>query len=767
MAKKKQNNASPQFILPKGEDILQYLSKYPHKNKLTDIYKAFRVPKELRVVIKQLLLRMVDEKKLNCSAKAFSIASALPRVAVVEITHLNEDGNLMGISHQGRKILSDIIIDIPRNFKRPFPEVGSKILGQIYTAFDKDSKQYIFAKVIKLLPTTNFKVIGVTKQRRNDWYLEPIDRKNKEAILFLTEEQKEKLADGYLVEAIMQDMKHKGFAVAKLTNILGDATQEKQISFIAIHNHEIPHIFSNEVIEESTQLQLPTFPNDNYLDWRDKAFVTIDPSDAKDHDDAVLAYPDNDDKNPNGYVICVAIADVAAFIKPDSEIDKEALERGNSVYFPDRVVPMLPERLSNNLCSLKENEDRPALCVTITYDKYGQKLKHKFSRAFIKSHAKLSYQEAQAIFNNFGDNSHDDNNSDEHRNNEHKATYNNSLINALQNLWSAYQILAKARDKRAPLDLDLPERKIILDENGNIARVITPERLEAHRLIEEFMIQANIAAAEVLQENNQKLVYRVHDKPATTKEESLRAFFNSFKLSLEKNLSFTTKVFNSILNSTLANEQKNLINQVILRSQSQAQYCTKNIGHFGLNLTNYAHFTSPIRRYSDLIVHRALVKVLDLGKYPLTTSQEKNLQEISDLLSKRERRAMLAERETVDRLVATYLSERVNSCFSGHINGVTSSGLFITLDEYGADGFVPISSLSGDYYIYDEKHHCLVNQFKKTGYQLGDKVEVRLKEVKALTGSLLLSMVTKPRAFSFKITPILSSRRNSRRKKRY
>ncbi|TJW82783.1 MAG: VacB/RNase II family 3'-5' exoribonuclease, partial [Mesorhizobium sp.] len=451
---------------------------------------------------------------------------------------------------------------------------------------------------------------------------------------------------------------------------------------------------------------------------------------------AVFATPDTDEKNPGGVIATVAIADVAAYIRYGTPLDREALKRGNSVYFPDRVVPMLPERISNDLCSLREGEDRPAIAVRMTFSAEGRKLRHSFHRVMMKSAAKLAYPQAQAAI----DGAPDDKTGP-------------ILDTVLKPLWDAYAVLKRGRDSRQPLELELPERKILLKPDGTVDRVVVPERLDAHKLIEEFMIQANVAAAETLEGKKEPLVYRIHDAPSLAKQESLREFLHTLGLSLARGAQMRPGQFNGILERVRGADNEALVNEVVLRSQSQAEYSPKNIGHFGLNLRRYAHFTSPIRRYADLIVHRGLIAALGLGAGGLTQQEADRLEEVGALISATERRAMAAERDTVDRLIAAYLAERINDTFDARISGVTKAGLFVQLPQYGADGFIPVSSLNGDYYIYDETARSLFGERTGKGYQLADRVEVRLLEVAPMAGAMRFEMLSDPK-------PLPGSRRS-------
>jgi ribonuclease R len=462
-------------------------------------------------------------------------------------------------------------------------------------------------------------------------------------------------------------------------------------------------------------------------DWRELPLVTIDPPDAKDHDDAVHAEPDPDPANPGGFIATVAIADVSWYVLPGSALDREAMKRGNSVYFPDRVVPMLPERISNDLCSLREEEDRPALAVRMVFTAAGRKTGHRFHRIMMRSKAKLSYAEAQHAFDGG------------------RLKRDERVLDALRALWDAYGVLSRGREEREPLALDLPERKVVLGKDGAIERIVVPERLESHRLIEEFMIQANVAAAETLEAKKSPLVYRIHDAPSLAKLEALREFLASIELSLPKSGNLRPSHFNRILTRVKQSEHGPLLHEVVLRTQAQAEYSPENIGHFGLNLRRYAHFTSPIRRYADLLVHRALVRALKLGAGGLPDGAENELPVIAAQISAAERRAMAAERDTIDRLVAHWLADRIGATFRGRISGVTRAGLFVKLDETGADGFVPISKLGSDYFSYDERRHAVIGQRGGEMHRLGDQVEVKLVEAAPLAGALRFELLSEGR----------------------
>jgi ribonuclease R len=509
---------------------------------------------------------------------------------------------------------------------------------------------------------------------------------------------------------------------ARVRKRLGDLNDQRNISLIAIRQHGIPDVFPDPVLSEAEALR--SFSLAGRLDLRDVPFITIDPADARDHDDAVWAGP-----GEAGEVkVIVAIADVAAYVRPGTALDREARVRGNSVYFPDRVVPMLPERISNDLCSLREGEDRPCIVCTMRFDESGRKKVHRFARAIMRSAAKLSYDEAQAAIDG--------------KPNDKTGPL---LGPILEPLWQAYAVLSKGRAKREPLELDLPERKLILDAHGLIERVVTPERLDSHKLVEEFMIQANVAAAQSLEERGVARLYRVHEPPSPEKIRALAEFLRTVGINLPKGQHLMPKDFNGILRMAQGKDYQHVVNEVVLRSQAQAVYSTENRGHFGLHLKRYTHFTSPIRRYADLIVHRGLITGFGFGPDGLSSEDVKQIDETAEMTSAAERRAMAAERETVDRLIASHLSSQTGSVFAGRIAGVVGAGLFVTLNETGADGFVPVSSLGRENFRFDETRRALVGQTSGETHQLGDPVEVRLVEVAPVSGGLRFEMVSEGR----------------------
>jgi ribonuclease R len=573
-------------------------------------------------------------------------------------------------------------------------------------------------------------IVGIFRRdARGQGRIVPVDRKAMGRDWHVEAIAENGALEGELVSADLVSSGRIGLQRAVIRERLGTPGSERSISMIAIHTHDIPHVFARECLDEAEAARPAKLGKRD--DWRDLPLVTIDPADARDHDDAVHAAPDPDPANKGGFVLSIAIADVAAYVLPGSAMDQEAEQRGNSVYFPDRVVPMLPERISNDLCSLRPDEDRAALAVQIVIAADGTKKAHAFHRILMRSAAKLSYQQAQAIADGAVEGQ-----------SERLAT------DIIAPLFAAYRALQRARDRRQPLDLDLPERRVALDSTGQVEGVVTPERLDAHRLIEEFMVLANVCAAETLEEHKQPLLYRIHDEPSLAKMESLREFAKSLDLALPRSGALKPSLFNHLLSQLQGTDHAFIGNEMVLRSQAQAQYSPDNCGHFGLALRRYAHFTSPIRRYADLIVHRALIRALRLGEGALPDTPVERLRVLGDDISKAERRAMAAERETIERLVAAHLAERVGESFEARVSGISRGGLFVRLDSLGADGFVQASTLGADYFRQDEALRALIGVRTGEAYRMGDPVRVKLVEASPEAGALRFEVLSGGRFLS-------------------
>ncbi|EJF75111.1 ribonuclease R [Bartonella alsatica] len=718
--------------LPNKADVISFINKNPNQLSKRKIAKAFNLTGNSYIWLRNILRELKKENLILKQHKRATNKRKLPPVVVVKITEHDKDGDLIAQPLEWEDDSKpNIEIHSSHRIKGANIGIGDHILVKIFR--NKTSQNYPYTgRIIRKIDISPKSIFGIVQKLKTDqWRLDPIDRKTNKLIIDTSNtSSKMKIKSGDLVEVEIKKNTGYGLKNAQIKNVLGHIESEKTLSMIALLSKGIPYIFPEDVLEQVKHIKPANI--ENREDWRQLPLITIDPSDAKDHDDAVYATKDEDPANRGGWIIIVAIADVSYYIKTGSALDKEALKRGNSIYFPDHVVPMLPEHISNDLCSLREGKERPALAVRMVFDANGNKRKHSFHRIMLRVVAKFSYQEVQlAIEGNI---------------NEKIAPFFESV---LQPLWKAYECLKIARNRRQPLEFKIAEKKIILDQNGCIKDVMSEPHLEAHCLIEEFMIQANIAASETLKEHHQPLIYRIHDKPSLAKQEILRSFLQSLGIPLSRSAELTSARLNSILEKTMNTQQQELVTQVILRTQSQAEYNPKNIGHFGLNLHNYTHFTSPIRRYADLIIHRALIKALKLGNDPLTEIQEQNLAEIATQISLYERRAMMAERETIDRLVAHYLTNKIGCTFTGRVSGITKAGLFITLDKLNTDGFVHISTLKNDYYYFDEIKHTLVGKRSHKGYQLSDIVKVKLITVQPFAGALCFELLTEPSPKTF------------------
>jgi ribonuclease R len=716
--------------LPSKAQILDWIRDNPGEVGKREIARAFGVRGDDRVELKRILAELAAEGAVGRGARRRTMRTEgkLPSVAVIEIVGVDVDGELEGAPvrwddpHPPPRI-----VVAPSRGSGPAPGLGDRVLARLERVEANEGTDEIEdrlryeARIIRSLAVDAVQVLGVYSSGGGTGRIEPTDRKAKHDYI-VAREDAGGARDGELVLAEVLPGRPLGPRRARVRERLGHMGDPRTISLIAIHAHGIPTTFPAAALDEAEAarpVELGT-----RADLRAIPLVTIDPEDARDHDDAVFAEPDSDPKNPGGWHVIVAIADVAYYVRPGSALDRSARERGNSAYFPDRVVPMLPHELSSDLCSLLPDVDRACLAVHIWLDTEGSKLRHQFARGLMRSHGNLSYERVQAAIDGRPD--------------EETAAL---LEPVLKPLWAAWRAVMKEREKRQPLDIDSPERKIVLDETGRVASVAPRARLDAHRVIEEFMILANVCAAETLEARRQACMYRVHDQPSAEKLESLRDFLQTLEMPFAKGQVIRPRHFNAILARAAGTPHRRVVNEVVLRSQAQAVYSPDNIGHFGLALQKYAHFTSPIRRYSDLLVHRGLIRGLKLGDDGLTAEEIESFRETAEHISHTERRAMAAERESNDRYLAAFMADRVGATFSGRISGVARFGLFVALDETGADGIVPVSTLGRDYFVHDERAHALVGERTRATYRLGDAVVVRLREATPVTGGLVFEVL--------------------------
>jgi ribonuclease R len=712
-----------QSRLPSREELAAFIRERSGKVGAREIARAFGAKNADRATLNRMLRELADSGEIDRRRKRLHHAGTLPPVVLADVTGRDADGELLArptewdeAAHGAPPVIR---IVTPR---RPRPGEVAGVGDRALLRIEKSSEDETTARVIKLLDRAKHRVLGIFRGLPGGGgRLVPVDKKQLGREMAIPADRALGAVDGDLVAVEVARNGRLGLPMGSVIERLGSIKSERAVSLIAIHAHDIPHVFPRALLDEADAAHAATLAGRE--DWRKMPFVTIDPPDAKDHDDAVHAVPDPDPRNAGGHIVSVAIADVAHYVRPGAALDREAVRRGNSVYFPDRVVPMLPERISNDLCSLRPDEDRPALAVRMVIGADGRKRSHTFHRVMMRSAAKLSYEEAQFAVSGRAD------------------ELTEPLVKpVLAPLYAAYETVRRARNERSPLDLDVPERKILLKGDGSVDRVIVPPRLESHRLIEEFMILANVAAAETCERARVPLIYRVHDEPSQEKLNALREFLATLDIALPKGGVLKPDGFNRILAQVKGRDVERLVNEVVLRTQAQAEYSPENFGHFGLNLRRYAHFTSPIRRYADLVVHRALIRGLKLGGDGLPEDVDtRSLAEVAANISATERRAMKAERETADRLIAHFLADRVGATFDGHISGVTRAGLFVELDDTGADGFIPARFIGDEYFRFEEKSRAFIGRTET--HRLGDPVTVELVEAAPVAGALRFKLV--------------------------
>ena len=706
--------------IPTKNEILSWISDNPTKTAKRDIAKAFGIKGADRIDLKRVLKELEEEGHLEKRRKTYRDPEKLPPVSVLEVTAPGADGDLFARPLEWQGDGSEPVILMILRDSDPALGEGNRILARLTEVKGEDHAYE--GRLIRRIGSNPRKILGVFRETSEGGRIVPVD-KSSDREWRVAEKDRHGAKDGELVEAEFAGPKSRiGLPPARIVTRLGDPSAPKAVSLIAIHEHGIPDSFPDAVIAEADAAK-PVGAKGRE-DLRDLPLITIDPSDARDHDDACFAEPDPDKTNPGGHILWVAIADVAHYVTPGSALDREARKRGNSTYFPDRVVPMLPDRLSGDLCSLHEGVERPCIAVRMRITEAGELVDQRFVRGLMRSAASLHYEEVQAAIDGAPPKRTED-----------------LLGPVLEPLYAAYGALVRAREARQPLDLNLPERRIVLSDDGQVTSVAFKDRLDAHRLIEEFMILANVAAARELENRKTPLLYRVHEEPAPEKLDALRETAQSAGLTLAKGQVLKTSHLNRLLNAAAGTDHEDLIHMSTLRSMTQAYYNPENFGHFGLALRSYAHFTSPIRRYSDLVVHRALVSAHRWGDDGLTPEDIERLEATAQMISETERRSMLAERDTTDRYLAAYLSERVGTDLTGRISGVQRFGAFVKLDETGADGLVPVRSIGREFFHYDADSQTLMGSDTGQIISIGQRVSVRLVEAAPVTGGLILELL--------------------------
>ncbi len=709
---------SPDRPLTK-EAVLDYLREHPGALDKRELARAFGVTGAKRTVLRNLLKDLQHEGTVERGARRrFSTPGKIPPVAIIQVVGTDTDGELLAkpVNWPDDKPYPRIFVAPPRD-ALPALGAGERVLAKL----KPDPEGGYDAQVIRRLAAGPAELIGVFAVARGQGRIQPTDRRTKGEYV-VARGKTGGARPGDLVRARPHERRNAGLQEAEVVEVLGHLDDPGAVSLIVIHAKEIPTVFPEAALDQAARAKPVTLGERD--DLRGLPLVTIDGEDARDFDDAVWAEADTSNDNKGGYHLIVAIADVAWYVRPDDALDKSAYERGNSVYMPDRVVPMLPEKLSNDLCSLRPHEDRAVLAAHMWIDKDGNLMRHRFVRGLMRSAARLTYEQVQTM----------------------KDTGKSDLPAAVTGLvtgplYGAFAALTRARIRRGTLDLELPEYKVVMNEARQIERIVPRTRLDSHRLIEEFMISANVAAAETLENVGYPCMYRVHDRPDEAKLEALREFLGSLGLSLPRGQVIRSRNFADLLAKVADKPEARLVHETVLRSQAQAIYSPDNLGHFGLALRRYAHFTSPIRRYSDLLVHRALISGLRLGEGGLDKEAGRTFAVVGEHISNTERRAASAERDAMERYITLFLKDRVGASFPGHISGVTRFGLFVALDDLGAQGLIPIRSLGSDYFVHDELRHTLQGRNTGQTYALGDTVTVLLKEADPITGSLVFRIM--------------------------
>ena len=702
--------------LPSRDDIRRYLADSPAPLTKRELSDAFQITGDHnRKKFNDTLKEMERAGEIAKQAGAYSLPEALPEVAILEVTHVSVDGDVFARpvkwDERARGPAPQVEIMPDEKGRAPLKK-GDRVLARVSRV---DDVTYT-ASTIRRLDTPKGRLVGTVERSGNKYVLRPTDKKAK-FDYDLPQNDMNGAKEHDLVIAEVQPSRQAYNKQVRVLDVIGQRTDPKNISRISIHEAGLREHFSHDAIAETKNMTVPSLGDRE--DLRVLPLVTIDGADARDFDDAVWA----EKTEGGGHHLIVAIADVAHYVRFGSALDEEAYERGNSTYFPDMVLPMLPEKLSNDMCSLRPHEDRACMAFHLWIDGEGNLVKHRIVRGLMRSVARLTYEQVQAARNGVQD--------------DVTKPLMQTVINPL---YDAYNVLWKAREVRGALDLDMPERKVLVNDKNEMTGVKKRERLDSHRLIEEMMIAANVAAATALTGKKAPCAFRVHDVPDPAKLESVREFVSAFGLSLPKGQVTKPAQLNQLLKKASALPYGHLISEVMLRSQMQAHYSPDNIGHFGLALTHYAHFTSPIRRYSDLLVHRSLIRAFVLGDGGMDEGERVRLAEKCDHISMTERQSAEAERNAVDRFAAAYLQEQIGAEFRGRIRGLTSAGLFVELSETGADGFIPRRFLPDDYYVHDEQRHVLVGARHGRKFRLGAEVTVTLKEANGMTGSTILEL---------------------------
>jgi len=708
--------------LPSRKQILDFIATSDQPAGKREIARAFGLAGQAKIDLKRLLKDMADEGLIDSSpGRAFHKSGGVPKVTVLRVQSADDGGNVWAVPEQWHAETPPPRLRLIERGRRGALGIGDRVLART-----EERGAGLIAHPMKKLERAAELVLGVVKQEGTRFWVSPVDKRERRELAIAD------LKDAEAGDLVLCEVAGRPPRVqARVDAVLGDPFAPRSFSLIAIHKHGLRAEFSQEAIDEAHRVAKQ--PLGDREDLSHLPIVAIDPEDARDHDDAIWAEPDGE----GGWNAIVAIADVSFYVRPGSELDREARARGNSVYFPDRVVPMLPEELSADICSLKQGEDRAAMVCHLKISKEGELKSWRFTRARVRIAANIAYEDAQAAIDAANE-ERVEVSSPTCSMPEVEGPVPRELVDkALKPLWGCWRALFAARQKRDPLELDLPERRVVLDEKGRIASIAPRDRLDAHRLVEDYMIAANVAAARALEAKKAPVMYRVHEPPSREKLVALKEYLATFGIEFALGQVIRPGTFNAIINRLGEDgEGRQEIMEQLLRTQMQARYGPERLGHFGLALATYAHFTSPIRRYADLLVHRALVSAYRLGDGGLPPGEEERFEQIGEQISMLERRAMEAERETVDRYVAAYLSDQVGQLVECRITGVQPFGFFATVEDLGGDGLIFAKDLGQEYFRFDEAARALVGDETGETYRVGQRLTLRLAEANPVSGSL-------------------------------
>lgn len=699
--------------VPTRDELLAFIRESDRQMDKRDLARAFKLKGQARIDLKELLRELEDEGLLERGrGKKMGAPGTLPSVTVVDVVRVTGDGDLMAhpAGWRGDEEPPQILFLANDKDARDIA-VGSKVLARL----TKTGEQRYTAQVIRHLKSGPRRFLAVVAEQDGALFLRAAYRGDRNDYRITSAGPPPE--PGTIVWAAAKPGR-RSIPSASIVETLGHLDEPNAISALAIAEHDIPVEFPAEAVAEAEAAK-PVSLEDGREDLRHLPLVTIDGADARDFDDAVHA----EALDGGGWRITVAIADVAWYVRPGSALDREAEMRGNSVYFPDRVVPMLPEALSNDLCSLRPDGDRACMAAVMEFDADGIKRRHRFVRGLMRSAARLIYEDVQAAIDG--------------KPNDQTGPL---LEPVIKPLYAAYKALAAARAKRGPLELEMAERVFEMDEERRRVQSVVPrDRLDSHRLIEDFMIAANVAAAETLTDKLAPCLFRIHDKPDPARIESLAGVLGEMGIKASPNAITQPRQFTELVRKAEGTEYATLVSELVLRAQAQAVYHPDNIGHFGLALARYAHFTSPIRRYSDLIVHRSLISTLGLGQGGLEPDFAERIHSVGEHISMTERRAAAAERQVHDRFAAAYLSDRVGETFQARVTGLHKAGVFVRVADIGAEGLVPRSLLPDDYWEHDQARHMLIGRNTGLEFRLGDPIEVILQAAEPVSGGLLFA----------------------------